>query len=205
MSKEKEIVCITGGIGAGKSVVSRILRLSGFMVYDCDLEARLLMERNVLLRNSVCSIAGHDVYCDDGTLDRPLLAERLFGNSEVRMRINACVHEAVRNHILHIFSKFTSGIMFVESAIPVTAKITDICRKVWLVEADPQCRIERVVLRNNMTRDAIVKRMESQQGEVEMLFEMKQKGIVGLELLENNPGSDLLGQINRLLNYNHES
>ncbi|MDE5975343.1 MAG: dephospho-CoA kinase, partial [Muribaculaceae bacterium] len=41
---------ITGGIGAGKSVVSRILRLNGFTVFDCDSEARLLMENDSRLR-----------------------------------------------------------------------------------------------------------------------------------------------------------
>ena len=56
------IVAITGGIGSGKSVVSQVLRLLGYPVYDCDANAKRLMNESVALRENLVKRFGTDLY-----------------------------------------------------------------------------------------------------------------------------------------------
>ena len=56
---------ITGGIGSGKSGVSELLRIAGIPVYDCDSEARRLMNTSPTLREALTTLAGEDVYASD--------------------------------------------------------------------------------------------------------------------------------------------
>ena len=71
------MICVTGGIGAGKSVVAATLRLKGFKVYDCDSRAKQMMQSDPTLRKSLTEILGDGIYDADGHLRRKETAERL--------------------------------------------------------------------------------------------------------------------------------
>ena len=70
------LIGITGGIGSGKSVVSRVLRTRGFMVYDCDYEARRIMDTNGELKQLILKRLGKECIATDGSLQRAIIAER---------------------------------------------------------------------------------------------------------------------------------
>ena len=74
MNSSKFIIGITGGIGSGKSTVSRILRLNEYFVFDCDYEARQIMEKNVSVRNKLLTIIGKKAYNFDGSLNRTYIS-----------------------------------------------------------------------------------------------------------------------------------
>ena len=168
------VICITGGIGAGKSVVSRILRLRGFRVYDCDSEARRLMEGDADLRRELCRVAGSDIYRSDGSLDRSLMAGRIFSCDETRMRVNALVHRAVRDDIVRMASYSsdetqTGSVLFVETAIPCTAGIDLMSSRIWLVAAPEELRLARACGRDASGPGQIRRRMAAQKSEFEAL------------------------------------
>ena len=91
-------VAIVGGIGSGKSVVSRLFRLMGVPVYDCDTEAKLLMNADPSIRQALKAAIGEQVYVADGRLDRAFLASYMFGHPERVALVNGIVHPAVRAH-----------------------------------------------------------------------------------------------------------
>ncbi|MDE6008006.1 MAG: dephospho-CoA kinase, partial [Muribaculaceae bacterium] len=133
---------ITGGIGAGKSIVSRLLRLKGFTVYDCDSAARSLMEQDPEVRDALTKLLGQDAFRANH-LNRLFVAERIFGDKDLRERVNKVVHKAVREDFLRMTER-EKGTVFIESAIPVTGGLMPLMDEIWVVEADEATRIERV-------------------------------------------------------------
>ncbi len=86
---------ITGGIGSGKSVVSRVFALLGVPVYDSDQRARWVMEHDALLREQLLAAFGPDTYTPAGALNRPVLARTVFADPARLARLNALVHPRV--------------------------------------------------------------------------------------------------------------
>ena len=164
------MIVIAGGIGAGKSVVARILRLKGFGVFDCDLEARRMMEEEGELIACVRNIAGEDVYDSANRLDRALLASRLFADPEIRRSINREVHSAVRKRIEEWMGSSKRN-LFVETAIGGESGIAAMAGEIWLVDAPEELRIERVMERDRRPEEQIKSIIDAQRKEEERLAE----------------------------------
>jgi len=86
---------ITGGIGSGKSIVSRLFQVLGVPIYDADTRARWVMENDALLRQQLREAFGHDIYDAENRLNRPLLARLVFPQPALLARLNALVHPRV--------------------------------------------------------------------------------------------------------------
>ena len=72
------LVAITGGIGAGKSIVSRVLRAKGYQVYDCDSRARAIMDSDPEIKTRLRAEIHPKALSPDGTIDRRLIASVVF-------------------------------------------------------------------------------------------------------------------------------
>lgn len=86
---------ITGGIGSGKSIASRLFHALGVPVYDADSRARWLMENDALLRAELTTAFGPDTYDAAGRLNRPVLAGRVFADPVLLAQLNGLVHPHV--------------------------------------------------------------------------------------------------------------
>ncbi|MCM1139833.1 MAG: dephospho-CoA kinase [Muribaculum sp.] len=155
------LIAITGGIGSGKSVVSKILTSMGYCVYDCDKRAKSLMDASDEIKARISSEVLGDCVVD-GMIDRQRLAEKVFKDEQALTRLNEIVHSAVRNDLIDWSSNNTSKIQFVETAIPYQSGLEKIVDKIWEVDAPLNLRIERVMCRNSMTREAVLSRITSQ-------------------------------------------
>ena len=182
---------ITGGIGAGKSVVSRVLRCNGFKVYDCDTEAKILMNKNREIKNSLQSELGEDIYFKDGTLNRKKLASLLFSNGKIRKVVNKIVHTAIRMDILNK-KEGNKQFFFIESAILATSHLDKECDKIWLIIAPLNERIRRVGKRDSIEEREILQRIESQKEELSLLDKNK------MLTIENDNQPPLLPKILKL-------
>lgn len=161
----KRIVAVTGGIGAGKSVVCRALRSLGYPVYDCDIEAKNLMDSDAEMRRDIVSKVSPEALNTDGTIDRPKLAETVFGNSEKLSVLNSIVHGAVREHFRQWADRQTALTVFVETAILYESGFDALVGEVWEVTAPKDVRIARVCSRNGLGHEAVEKRIASQTAE----------------------------------------
>ena len=184
---------ITGGIGSGKSVVSRVLRCNGFKVYDCDSEAKKLMERDQEVRETLIGRFGNDIYLANGHLNRTLLASYIFTDAANREFVNKVVHSAVRNDIIRLRAQI-DGWLFIEAAILASGGISQFCSQVWIVTAPETERIRRVRLRDNLSLEEISKRLRIQERELELLENENTL------FLENNGKNPLLPEILTLTN-----
>ena len=162
--KSKRLVAITGGIGSGKSVVSAILRIMGYSVYDCDSRAKNLMNTNKDIKNDLISSFGVDCISEDGKINAQYISSIVFKDKTALLKINSIVHPRVKDDILLEYLN-NQGVMFVETAILLQSNLLDIIDEVWLVDAPEKVRVKRVMLRNSMSADEVRRRIKSQSGQ----------------------------------------
>ena len=161
------IVGITGGIGSGKSVVSRLLRMLEFPVYDSDARAKALYDTDADLRNKLMAMFGTHVY-KDGHVCRRVLAEAVFDHPEQLQRLNALVHPAVFRDFERWCRAQTASVVFAESAILLQTDFHKYMNKVLLVDAPTEVRLQRVARRDAATMEAVAKRMAEQMSSADM-------------------------------------
>ena len=187
------IVGITGGIGSGKSVVSSICRSKGFAVYDCDSRAKILMSHNESLRTQIIARLGDESYDQNGELNRQYIADIIFNDAERRDELNRLVHAAVLEDIKAWIASSDESLLFIESAILYSSGIDKIVDRVWMVDADIETRIARVISRNAMSREEVLARIQSQRNEFASVDRLKTSAI------DNNGQQSLILQINQLI------
>lgn len=153
---------ITGGIGSGKSVVSKVLRLMGIPVYDCDSKAKELMRNDPDLRKSLIGIAGKDVYNDDGGINVKYLSSFLFSNKGNRALVDSVVHPCVKSDFLRWADERDEILVGVESAILFEAGMNLIVDKTVMVYAPEPLRVTRVMKRNGCSQDEAMARIHAQ-------------------------------------------
>jgi dephospho-CoA kinase len=93
------LVGITGGIGAGKSIICRIFQLFNVPVYDADAMAKLLMSNDVEIKKQIVKLFGESSY-NEGLLNRKFIANKSFANPEILSQLNNIVHPAVAHDFL---------------------------------------------------------------------------------------------------------
>lgn len=159
------IVGITGGIGGGKSTLSKLLLAEGFQVYNTDLEARRLQNENQLIRNNLIKLFGDEVYLG-AELNRKFLANIVFNSPDLLQRLNDIVHPEVKADFLKWSEKFhTEPYVFMECAILFEGGFNSLVDKIVLVTASENVRIERVVKRDMITVDQVKARIRNQMSD----------------------------------------
>lgn len=157
-----KLIAITGGIGAGKSVVSEILRALGYEVYDCDSRAKKNMDESLPIKQAIAEEICRDAITAGWDIDRKRLAEAVFADADKLERLNALVHEAVRNDI----RQWSRGrdLAFVETAILYQSGLDAMADAVWEVDAPVGLRIDRVMERSGLSRRQVESRIDAQSG-----------------------------------------
>lgn len=162
------LIGLTGGIGTGKSTVARILRLRGYEVYDCDLEAKRLMDESLEVRRSLRDRWGEEIYNARGELDRRKVAQYVFADRREKAWLDSLVHGLVRDDVKRwaaTHTDYSHDTVFVESAILFTSGLADMCQEVWEVTAPLNTRVERVMKRSGLTREQALARIDAQREE----------------------------------------
>lgn len=157
-----KLVAISGGIGSGKSVVSHLLTLLGYSVYDCDSRAKLLMNRSEDVKRELHEAFGDDVITPQGMVNRDVLSKIIFGNAEALKTVNSIVHPRVVAEIMSLAGKCNDEYFFFETALPQESGLDKLADAVWLVTAPVETRIERVIKRSGLTREQVMARIASQ-------------------------------------------
>ena len=152
---------ITGGIGSGKSIVSRLLTLTGIPVYQTDTEAKRLMLSDTGIREGLTALAGNEVYNEKG-LNKAFLASYIFGHPEHLKQVNAIVHPRVRDDFRLWAGKARQEIVAMESAILLEAGFINEVDKIVMVYAPSEVRIARAIRRDSATRKEVERRIQSQ-------------------------------------------
>ena len=163
-------VGLTGGIGAGKSVVSYIFELLGVPVYISDIAAKRLMVENDEVKDQIKEVFGNKSYSAEGVLNRGHLSRQIFQNEEKLKQINSIVHPAVRNDFVHwCMEQKDETYIIQESALIFEIGLDKFYDKVILVTAPDEVRIKRVMSRDNVDRQQVLDRMANQMNQDEKI------------------------------------
>lgn len=156
------IIGITGGIGAGKSTVAKILRTMGYPVYDSDARARTLQDENINMKLKIQELFGADIYKESG-LNRPALAKIVFNKPELLAQLSNIVHPVVQSDF-EAWVKLNSQakVVFIESAILFESHFDKLTDKTILVTAFEEIRIARVAKRDNISSEQVRERIRRQ-------------------------------------------
>ena len=148
MGNSPSLIGITGGIGSGKSLISRIFNALGVPVYDTDARAKWLMANDLNIKSELIKLLGSESFIED-ELNRAFIARKSFGNEKILARLNAIVHPEVGAD----FTKWValhqkSPLLLKESALIFeTSSYADL-DQVILVLSPSKLRIKRVLARD---------------------------------------------------------
>lgn len=159
---------LTGGIGAGKSAVGRLLAKRGALVIDADRIAREVVAPGTPGLARIVVEFGPQVLGADGALDRPRLAELVFADSNARDRLNAIVHPLVEVRTTELAAAVGPGTVMVHD-VPLLVEngLAPAYDLVVVVEAAESTRIRRLIERRGMTEAAARARIAAQASDAQ--------------------------------------
>ncbi len=159
---------ITGGIGSGKTTVCKIFETLGIPVYYADDRAKWLMTHDTDLIAGIQQIFGEAAYFENGELNRPYIGQIAFNNAEKLAQLNALVHPAVlrdgnewQQAQQHVPYTLKEAALLYESG-----SYLDLDQMI-VVTAPKEVRIQRVMQRDQLSREAVEARIDKQMPEEE--------------------------------------
>ena len=181
-------IAITGSIGSGKSFVCQILHNHGITVYDCDAAAKRLMRTSAEIQHRLSSLVGKDVFVG-GRFQKALLADFLLKSQQNAKAVDDIVHPAVASDFVK------SGLDWIESAILFDSWFINriYLDKIICVSAPEEVRLQRVMLRDCISREKALDWINRQLPQEEVLRRSDYE-------IVNDGTTDLDNQVSRILN-----
>lgn len=188
-------VGLTGGIGSGKSAVSRLLAERGAVVVDADLVAREVVEPGTPGLTRIVERFGGQVLRPDGTLDRAALGATVFADPEALRDLNAIVHPLVGERTAALLEQARQqGAQVVVHDVPLLVEngLSPMYDAVVVVAASPQTQLDRLVRLRGMAPAEAQQRIDAQAP-------LADKLAVATHVLDNDgPLEALAPQVDRL-------
>lgn len=162
------IVGLTGGIGSGKTTIAKRFKELGIPVYIADTEAKALMNRSKVIKRKLTELFGKSAY-ENGKLNRTYLASKIFNDKALLAKMNAIVHPKVATHFKRWLKKQDAPYIIKEVAIIFENNLESQYHYIITVVADEALRIERVIKRDDATKqkvEAIIKNQLSDEEKI---------------------------------------
>ncbi|TDY12621.1 dephospho-CoA kinase [Meridianimaribacter flavus] len=163
-----KIVGLTGGIGSGKTTVAKLFSELGVSIYIADVEAKKLMNRSKVIRRKLIALFGEKAYTNEA-LNRPYIASKIFNNKELLEQMNAIVHPKVGAHFKRWLKKQNGAYVIKEAAIIFEEGMQSQYDCIVLVTADLEERINRVLQRDNTSREKVLAIVNNQLSDEEKI------------------------------------
>jgi dephospho-CoA kinase len=152
---------VTGGIGSGKTSVCRVFTALEVPVFSADPEAKRIMENDKGIMQRINSIVGKNLYIS-GNLDRGSLASLIFNDHSLLEKVNSLVHPIVLDNFKKWEQEQTAPYVIMEAAILFESGASKLVDKIAVVVAPIGERVNRVIHRNNLSREQVMERMRNQ-------------------------------------------
>jgi len=177
-------IAITGGAGSGKSVVARMFQELGGAVLDADAIAHRVVEVGAPAWQELKEAFGPEFFLENGALNRPVMARRVFGDPQARLRLNEIVHPHVAREIRERLADLERrGIKMVLVEVPLLfeAGLAGGYDRVIVVDAAPQEQVQRLQARDQRSEAEI-------QGIIDAQMPLKDK-VSRADYVVDNRGS----------------
>lgn len=154
-------VGLTGGIGSGKSLVASLLAQWGATVLDADQISRDLVAPGQPLLAAVCDAWGQDLLAPDGSLQRAMLASKVFGSPQELARLNALCHPPIMQEMERRAREATSSVVVLMAPLLLEAGGAQV-DETWVMSCSPKVRVQRVMQRDGLDEQAVIARLQGQ-------------------------------------------
>ncbi len=182
---------VTGGIGSGKSTVSGILRDLGAAIVDADAIARIVTGKGGKALEELTGYFGTGILSDSGELNRKKLADLVFNDPVKLHALDSITHkyivEKMNESIKSIRVSGKIDVVVVDAPIPLEHGFLDLVDEVWVVVADHETRIRRIMERSGYSSEEALERMHAQMKDEEYLK-------IADEVIQNNRSIEELEQ-----------
>lgn len=165
-----KVIGITGGVGAGKSSVLKYIEenVRCEIIY-ADSLAATLQKKGQVCYDKLISLLGEEIIGTDGEINRPKMAEIIFGDDKLLEAVNNIVHPAVeqfiRDRIEYLRNNDIVDFLFIEAALLIECGYKEIVDEMWYIYASEDVRRKRLKQSRNYSDDKIDSIMESQLSE----------------------------------------
>ena len=182
-----KIIGITGGIASGKSTVTNFLRKQGFQVVDADAVVHQLQKPGGRLFQALVQHFGQEIILENGELNRPILASLIFSNPEEREWSKQIQGEIIREELASLRDKLaqTESIFFMDIPLLFEQDYSSWFNETWLVYVEPDVQMERLMKRDQLSKDLAISRLSVQ-------WSLEEKKGLASQVIDNNGNQDLL-------------
>ena len=162
------ILGLTGGIGSGKTTVAKIFQSFGVPIYNSDERAKHILFSNESVHQELMSIFGKEVFTDNKP-DKVKLASVVFSDEKKLKQLNTIIHPLVAQDFDLWLKEQTSNIVIKEAAILIESGAYKTVDKICVVSAPKEVRVNRVMARDNSSKEEVLKRINNQLSDEERL------------------------------------
>lgn len=189
------VVGLTGGIGSGKTTVAKLFEQLGVPIYIADIEAKRLMNTSKVIRRKLIALFGDSAYVND-ELNRKYIASKIFNDATLLAKMNNIVHPKVGKDFERWLKKQSSVFVIKEAAIIFEHQMQSEYDYIITVTATIEDKIERVLKRDNTTRERVLNIINNQMSDEEKIN--KSDFVIVNNELENT-GSQVLETYRKIL------
>ena len=189
-----KIIGITGGIASGKSTVTEFLRQKGFQVVDADAVVHQLQKPGGRLYQVLVEHFGEKILLENSELNRPLLASLIFSNPEEQEWSKRTQGEIIREELAALRNRFaqTEALFFMDIPLLFEQNYASWFDETWLVYVNRDVQLERLMKRDQISREAAESRLNSQ-------WPLERKISLASHSLDNNGNQEqLIAQVVQL-------
>lgn len=180
------LIGLTGGIGSGKSEVSRILSSLGAEIIDADLIVRELQQPGAEVYKKIVDLLGSDVVAPDKSLDRTKVAGKVFSDSNLLKQLNEIVHPTVHRVMNERIETFRNSDKVVVLDIPLLVENPrEGLDGVLVVDLDIDIAAKRLVEYRQM-------KLEDAQARIEKQATREQRRAIADHIIDNSGDRDAL-------------
>lgn len=176
-----KIIGLTGGIGSGKSTVTDYLISNGFHVLDADKISREIVLPGSEMVIQLSAVFGTDILHEDGSLNRKKLGEIVFSDSGKKKILDELMHtkilEMIHERIIQFREEISTSIdpgniskkkvIFIDAPLLFETGLDKSVSEIWVIDVDDETRIKRIMERDGLNREEILKRMNTQMARSE--------------------------------------
>lgn len=188
------ILGLTGKTGAGKSTVASYLKEKGCFIIDGDIVAREIVLPGQPALKELCDCFGEDILLADGSLDRKKLAEKAFSSPEATARLNSVTHPHIKKRFEQLASQAEGegfSVAVIDAAALLESDCRDLCQRIIVVHAAEETRLERILLRDGITKQQALLRIRGQKDDN---YYLSQADVV----INNDTGNSLEAELDKL-------
>ena len=164
------VIGLTGGIGSGKTEVSKILESFGARIINADTLGHRIYRKNTKAWTKIVEEFGETILDTNGNIIRSELAKRVFSSKNELDKLNNICHPEIKNLVITELNKLDSkkaNVVVVEAAILIEANWQNIVDEVWLIDSKTSNIFDRVKKRDKIDDQAIKARTDSQMNHTE--------------------------------------